>query len=36
MTPDRPNAPPELVAALDAIDHIVADHINQARVPTAA
>jgi len=36
MTPDRPNAPPELARALDLIDQIVADHITRARVPTAA
>jgi len=36
MTPDRPNAPPELAQALDLIDQLVADHITKARVPTAA
>lgn len=36
MTPDRPNAPPELARALNLIDQIVADHITKARVPTAA
>jgi hypothetical protein len=36
MAPDRPNAPPELATALDTIDQIVTDHINQARVPTTA
>jgi hypothetical protein len=34
MTTDRPNAPPELLAAINTIDQIVADHITQARVPT--
>jgi hypothetical protein len=36
MAPDRPNAPPELAAALDTIDQLTADHIARARVPTAA
>ncbi len=36
MTPDRPNAPPELLAALDTLDQLVAGHITQARVPAAA
>jgi len=36
MAPDRPNAPPELTAALDTLDQLVTDHITQARVPTAA
>jgi hypothetical protein len=36
MAPDRPNAPPELTAALTALDQITADHITRARVPTAA
>jgi hypothetical protein len=36
MAPDRPNAPPELVAALDTLDRLAADHIARARVPTAA
>jgi hypothetical protein len=36
MTPDRPNAPPELARALDLIDQLVAGHITKARVPTAA
>ena len=36
MAPDRPNAPPELAAALDTLDQIVAGHIATARVPTAA
>jgi len=36
MAPDRPNAPPELAAALDALDQLVAGHIANARVPTAA
>jgi hypothetical protein len=35
-TTDRPNAPPEFLAAINTIDRIVADHITQARVPTAA
>ena len=36
MAPDRPNAPPELLAALDSLDQIAASHIANARVPTAA
>ena len=36
MAPDRPNAPPELTAALDTLDQLVTDHITRARVPTAA
>ncbi|MGB8382321.1 MAG: hypothetical protein WCG47_13960, partial [Dermatophilaceae bacterium] len=32
----RPNAPPELLAALDTLDRIVAERIAHARVPTAA
>jgi hypothetical protein len=36
MTPDRPNAPPELTAALATLDQLAADHIARARVPTAA
>ncbi len=36
MAPDRPNAPPELAAALATLDQIAADHIARARVPTAA
>jgi len=36
MAPDRPNAPPELAAALDTLDRLTADHIAKARVPTAA
>jgi len=36
MAPDRPNAPPELAAALDTLDLLAADHIARARVPTAA
>ena len=36
MAPDRPNAPPELTAALDTLDLLVADHIARARIPTAA
>jgi hypothetical protein len=36
MAPDRPNAPPELTAALDTLDRLAADHITRARVPTAA
>jgi hypothetical protein len=35
MAPDRPNAPPELTAALDTLDRITVTHITQARVPTA-
>ncbi len=36
MAPDRPNAPPELAAALDTLDRLATDHIARARVPTAA
>ena len=36
MAPDRPNAPPELTAALDTLDQLVASHITGARVPSAA
>jgi hypothetical protein len=36
MAPDRPNAPPELAAAVDTLDQITISHIAQARVPTAA
>jgi hypothetical protein len=36
MAPDRPNAPPELAAALDTLDRLAAGHIDRARVPTAA
>lgn len=36
MATDRPNAPPELLAAVDALDQIVTERIAQARVPTAA
>jgi hypothetical protein len=36
MAPDRPNAPPELAAALDTLDRLVDGHIARARVPTAA
>ena len=36
MAPDRPNAPPELAAALDALDQLVAGHIARARLPAAA
>jgi len=36
MAPDRPNAPPELAAALDTLDRLTASHIASARVPTAA
>ena len=35
MAPDRPNAPPELAAALATFDQLAADHIARARVPTA-
>ena len=35
MSPDRPNAPPELAAAIDTLDRIAISHIAQARVPTA-
>ena len=36
MAPDRPNAPPELAAALDTLDQIAAGHITRARLPAAA
>jgi hypothetical protein len=36
LAPGRPNAPPELAAALDTLDRLAADHITRARVPTAA
>jgi hypothetical protein len=36
MTTDRPNAPPDLLNAIDTLDHIVTDRIAHARVPTAA
>ena len=36
MAPDRPNAPPELAAALDTLDQLVTGHITRTRVPTAA
>ncbi len=36
MAPDRPNAPPELAAALHALDQLAASHIANVRVPTAA
>jgi hypothetical protein len=36
MAPDRPNAPPELTAALDTLDQLAAGHIATARVPTSA
>jgi hypothetical protein len=36
MAPDRPNAPPELAAAINTLDRIAVSHIAQARVPTAA
>ena len=36
MAPDRPNAPPELDAALDTLDRLTASHIARARVPAAA
>ncbi|HYA52908.1 MAG TPA: hypothetical protein VEG33_17270, partial [Streptosporangiaceae bacterium] len=36
MAPDRPNAPPELAAALDTLGQLAAGHIATARVPTAA
>jgi DNA-binding IclR family transcriptional regulator len=36
MAPCRPNAPPELAAALATLDQITADHIARARIPTAA
>jgi hypothetical protein len=36
MAPDRPNAPPELAAALAILDRLAADRIAAARLPTAA
>jgi hypothetical protein len=36
MAPDRPNAPPELAAAIHTLDQITVSHIAQARVPAAA
>ncbi len=36
MAPDRPNAAPELAAAIDTLDRIAVSQITQARVPTAA
>jgi hypothetical protein len=36
MAPDSPNAPPELATALQTIEHVVADRIAAARVPTTA
>jgi len=36
MAPDRPNAPPELAAALDTLDRLAISHIAKARVPTTA
>jgi hypothetical protein len=36
MAPDRPNAPPELTAALATLDQLVTAHITQARLPAAA
>ena len=36
MAPGRPNAPPELTAALDTLDQLITDHIAKARAPTAA
>jgi len=36
MAPDRPNAPPELAAALATLDQLVASNIANAHVPTAA
>jgi hypothetical protein len=36
MAPGRPNAPPELAAALDTLDRLTTGHIARARVPTAA
>jgi hypothetical protein len=36
MAPDRPNAPPELTAALDTLDQLIAGHIARAHLPTAA
>jgi len=36
MAPDRPGAPPELLAALQTLDRLAAGHIARARIPTAA
>ena len=36
MAPGRPNAPPELAAALATLDQLVAGHIAKARLPTTA
>lgn len=36
MARDRPNAPPELHAALDTIERIVNERITEARVPITA
>jgi hypothetical protein len=36
MAPDRPNAPPELTAALDTLNQLAASHITAARILTAA
>jgi hypothetical protein len=36
MAPGRPNAPPELTAALGTLDRLTAGHVSKARVPTAA
>jgi hypothetical protein len=36
MAPDRPNAPPELAAAISTLDRIATAHITAARVPAAA
>ena len=36
MAPDRPNAPPELAAALATLDQLTTEHIARARIPTAA
>lgn len=36
MAPERPNAPPELAAAIDTLEQLAASHIASARVPTAA
>jgi hypothetical protein len=33
MATDRPNAPPELLAAIDTLDRIVTEHITRARIP---
>jgi hypothetical protein len=36
MAPDRPNAPPELAAALATLDELAVGCITRAHVPTAA